>query len=305
MFSALTAAVSSAFAARAANRLTALQLASAAVSPHIVCMNRILVEPGECTLEHGGEPDRLVVELGPDDKRTKHVRKVLKAGEGGHVRAGVLDGGSTDTARVQWITQRDSSASLRLGLGPDPSMLRPLEEDKRPRLDLILCMPRPPKFARLLPMISSLGVGTLWVTDAQRVEKGFFASHLLQPDRSADLRAALVEGLEQAGDTAVPRVVVGRNLRGVLEDVTGAKYLHKLVCHPQRKGAAPTARIPDLPAAGGRVLLAIGPERGWAEPEELEIFTRHNFQQVTLGPRTLRSDVAVVSLLSVAHAHFG
>ena len=35
--------------------------------------------------------------------------------------------------------------------------------------------------------------------------------------------------------------------------------------------------------------------------EELELLARHGFQQVTLGERTLRTDVAVVSLLALAH----
>eukprot|EP00612_Vaucheria_litorea_P005671 CAMPEP_0171469078 /NCGR_PEP_ID=MMETSP0945-20130129/11034_1 /TAXON_ID=109269 /ORGANISM="Vaucheria litorea, Strain CCMP2940" /LENGTH=69 /DNA_ID=CAMNT_0011998081 /DNA_START=37 /DNA_END=242 /DNA_ORIENTATION=- len=46
------------------------------------------------------------------------------------------------------------------------------------------------------------------------------------------------------------------------------------------------------------VVVAVGPEGGWDEPFELELFSRHGFQTVTLGERVLRSDVAVVSLLT-------
>ena len=42
------------------------------------------------------------------------------------------------------------------------------------------------------------------------------------------------------------------------------------------------------------------PEGGWEEPNELDLFTQHGFQKVTLGTRVLRSDVAVVSLLALA-----
>jgi 16S rRNA (uracil1498-N3)-methyltransferase len=49
------------------------------------------------------------------------------------------------------------------------------------------------------------------------------------------------------------------------------------------------------------MLLAVGPEGGWEEPEELDRFHLLGFQQVTLGPRILRSDVAVISLLSLAN----
>ena len=50
-----------------------------------------------------------------------------------------------------------------------------------------------------------------------------------------------------------------------------------------------------------KILLAVGPEGGWAEPYELDMFQEHGFQQITLGTRILRSDVAVISLLSLAH----
>ena len=114
--------------------------------------------------------EEVVVVLRPDDRRTKHVRKVLKAAEGARVRAGVLDGGTTDKATVRWIDSDDSNvgSSLRLYLGRAATMMRPPEPHTRPRLDLLLSMPRPLQFARLLPMISSLGVGTLWITGGER-----------------------------------------------------------------------------------------------------------------------------------------
>ena len=121
----------------------------------------------------------------------------------------------------------------------------------------------------------------------------------------------------------MPRCLVRRNLRNLLEsdELAGAANAEgseggaeggtapviKLVCHPERRadadGVAPILlgeALADAPAHA-RVLLAIGPERGWAEPRELDLFERHGFRTVTLGPRTLRTDVAVISLLAVAH----
>ena len=34
---------------------------------------------------------------------------------------------------------------------------------------------------------------------------------------------------------------------------------------------------------------------------QLELFAEHGFTAVTLGPRTLRTDVAAISLLAVTH----
>ena len=51
--------------------------------------------------------------------------------------------------------------------------------------------------------------------------------------------------------------------------------------------------------AGGRAVLAGGPDRGWEEPGELLALRRHGFDLVTLGPRTLRTDVALVSMVAL------
>ena len=49
----------------------------------------------------------------------------------------------------------------------------------------------------------------------------------------------------------------------------------------------------------GKAVLAVGPDRGWEEPAELLALRRHGFDLVTLGPRTLRTDVALVSMVAL------
>jgi hypothetical protein len=53
----------------------------------------------------------------------------------------------------------DSSDHIRLALGP-LSMLQQLPAEQRPRVDLLLAVPRPLQLERMLPMISSLGMHT-------------------------------------------------------------------------------------------------------------------------------------------------
>lgn len=288
-------------------------------APSIVCLNRLLLEPSECEEDPDG---RLVARLSANDRRTEHVRRQLKAVSGQTVRAGVLDAGATDSAELQWEEPAAGGgageSALRLELGRASTLLRPLADSRRPRVDLLLAMPRPLQFARLLPMLASMGVGTLWVTGARRVEKNYFSSHLLRADNAAALRETLVQGLEQSGDTAVPRVVICRELTRVLRDELPphpppqGPPACRLVCHPERpssdaaaSAAAAVSRLGqlDLPA-GARVLLAVGPERGWEEGgagDELALLAQHGFRPVTLGPRTLRTDVACVALIAVAH----
>lgn len=253
--------------------------------------------------------NRLVADLSATDARTVHVRKILNAADGQAIRAGVLDAGRCDDAVVRWVGAGDERA-LRLDLGDADQLLRPSDGAGRPRVDLLLAMPRPLQFGRLLPMVASLGVGTLWVTAAAKTPKTYFSSHLLKKGNDAALRTALVEGLAQAGDTDVPRVEVRKSVRRLLDDGELDGYSRKLLCHPDRGGYGGEGGETVASSVSGalhgvegdaRVLLAVGPEGGWEEPAELELLRGHGFTQVSLGPRTLRTDVAVVSLLAVAH----
>ena len=79
------------------------------------------------------------------------------------------------------------------------------------------------------------------------------------------------------------------------------------VAHPARKndGTNCAKRLRDVVRANHHsktpvqnIALVVGPEGGW---EELDLFQRCGFEQITLGSRILRTDVAVVSLLGLAH----
>ena len=271
----------------------------------VVCLNRLLLERSEL-VDAGG---RLVARLPAADARAAHVRDILGTESGATVRAGILDAGAAN-ATVRWTPEPDAELELELS---GEQLLAPVGEEARPRVDLLLAMPRPLQFARVLPMVSSLGVGRIYVSGAARCPKDYFSSHLLRDDdvSRANLRAALVEGLAQSGDTAVPRVEVHRSLWRLLkqlgppEDTPGVR---RLLCHPRRAddpdgASAPLGEALRAVPAGDRVLLAVGPEGGWDEPDELDSLARHGFERVTLGERTLRTDVAVVSLLAIANEH--
>jgi 16S rRNA (uracil1498-N3)-methyltransferase len=48
--------------------------------------------------------------------------------------------------------------------------------------------------------------------------------------------------------------------------------------------------------------MAIGPEGGWT-PEEISLFTQHQWQPVTLGPRILRAETAAIAAIAIASTH--
>ena len=93
-------------------------------------------------------------------------------------------------------------------------------------------------------------------------------------------------GLEQARDTILPQVLVRERFRPYVEDELDPMFEGhvRLLAHPAAQERAPQ---PD-----GRVVIAIGPEGGWV-PFEIDLLQAHGFTPFTLGPRTLRVEVAV------------
>lgn len=263
------------------------------------------------------------VTLSKDDYRTWHASKILALQNGDTVRSGIVSSDSnpnsggllTDDASVQWIPEGKVKKAEPLGNGHPPGSLRlvlhslhsPIDETTKSSVSLILALPRPLQLGRMLPMIAQMGVDTIVLTEARKVPKDYFGSHLFRKPEL--LTERLIEGLCQAGDVQLPKLHTCRNLARFLDEDLDTMFPStewaRVIAHPQRDGVGKEWRIRDVPFPSGasrkRMVVAVGPEGGWEEPNELDRFKEHGFRQATMGPRILRSDCAVVSLLSLAH----
>jgi 16S rRNA (uracil1498-N3)-methyltransferase len=237
-------------------------------------MNLILCEPGDV------DADGVVTLTGV---RAVHVQDVLRAKPGDTVRVGIVDG---PKGRGEILSIDDDAVVLRCALDSQPPT--------PPAVDLLLALPRPKVLRRLWAQLAALGVGHIRLTNASRVERHYFDTHVIE---EATYRPLLIEGLQQAADTRLPRVTIHRQFRPLVEDELGPapKGERRLVAHPDA-GASPLslAREPRE----DRVLLAIGPEGGW-NAFELELLTHHGFETISLGPRILRTDTACIALLAM------
>lgn len=248
-------------------------------SDHVVLLSRpavnlLLLDAGEIG------PAACVSLSGP---RADHLIDVLRVEAGQHVQVGILDG-NRGRATVIGVTGR----TVQLQCVFDDA--RPA----RPAVDLLLALPRPKVMRRLWAQLAALGVGQVILTNAGRVERNYFDSHVLAP---ASYRPLLVEGLQQARDTRVPAVSIHRQLKVLVEDHLDALF------EGRRLVADPAARGSVRDGVGGRderVLLAVGPEGGWS-PYEIALLQAHGFQSVAMGARTLRTDTACVALLALVH----
>jgi RsmE family RNA methyltransferase len=163
-----------------------------------------------------------------------------------------------------------------------------------PAVDLILGLVRPIMLKRILAQATSLGVGRIYLINANRVEKSFFGANLLKND---NYRSYLIQGLEQAKDTRLPQVTIHERFKPFVEDFipkVAGNYGRMLVAHPEE-----SQHLKRILGDGfaGRMLLAIGPEGGWVD-FEVRKFIELSFVPVSLGRRVLRTDTAVVALLA-------
>ena len=235
-------------------------------------MNRVLFEPSE----RGG--DGIVAFVG---ERARHVFHVLGAKPGDTIRAGEIGGLRYDAATLLECTENRCVLAPGAGTKPPP----------RCGADLLLALPRPKCLRRLLPQIAALGPARVFVTAAEKVEKAYWGSALLDEAR---FRPLLLEGLAQAGDTLLPDIRLCRRLKPFVQDELPTLYPgdRRLLAHP---GGATIPSFPPEPEAPA--IVAIGPEGGWSD-FELALFEEQGFRRLSLGERPLRTDTAVVAILS-------
>ena len=230
-------------------------------------MNRILFESSEIA-------DGVAT---CSDARAEHILAVLHGEVGQTLKTGELDG-RIGTGEIVSIEGRTVAVKVSHR-----------EESLRPWCDLVLAPPRPRVMKRLLPQLASLGVGTIVLVGAKKVEKDFWGATLLKEE---NYRPLLVDGLMQAGTSVVPRMETRRNFRRFVGDELDSLFptANRVVGHP---GGAPNAPAQKP----GRLLLAVGPEGGWTD-DEVSLLESHGFSRYSLGSRILRTDTALVALLA-------
>jgi RsmE family RNA methyltransferase len=221
-------------------------------------------------------------ELRPDGtarlegRRAAHAAAVLGVAPGDRIQAGLVGG---DLGEAEVLASSPSELVLRATLDRPPPPPSPV--------DLLLALPRPKILRRTLQAAASMGVKRIVLAGSYRVERSYFASPHLEPER---MRAELLLGLEQGRDTVLPAVEVRRLFKPFVEDELDALLPAptRLLAHPA--GAAVPLDAIAPPAA--RATLAIGPEGGFTA-YEAGLLQAHGFTAFTLGPRVLRVDAAV------------
>lgn len=215
--------------------------------------------------------------IGVSDYRLQHLLQVHRAKCGDQLRVGELDG---LMGRGDIVELNNERAVLEVNLDETPPPKLPLQ--------LVLALPRPKMLRRILRSVAELGVAELHLINSYRVEKSYWQTPALHTDT---VHGYLLQGLEQSRDTILPRVHYHRRFKPFVEDllpgIIGRRQA--LLAHPGDYPACPASLQGDS-------LLVIGPEGGFI-PYEVEQLQAAGCSTVSLGPRILRVENAVCSLL--------
>lgn len=211
-------------------------------------------------------------------RRLAHMLDIQQVGVGDTLRVGRING---LMGQGTVLDLDKNSALLNVVLNEQPPAKLPLT--------LLLAMPRPKMFRRILQHCATLGVPEIMLLNSVRVEKSFWQTPFLQPEV---VRDNLLLGLEQARDTVLPAVRIEKRFKPFVEDSLPGIIDGRLalVAHPGNFPACP--RGIDQP-----LTLAIGPEGGWI-PYEVDKLIEAGMQPVQLGDRILRVETAVTALVS-------
>ncbi len=210
-------------------------------------------------------------------RRAQYIREVHRASVGDVLRVGVL-GGKAGTARV--VAAGLDVVELEVAISANPPLPVPLT--------LLLAMPRPKCFRRILQTAVTMGIKRVAIFGSYRGEKSYWDSPFLLSDKlDEDIRLAL----EQGRDTMAPIVSQHPLFKPFIEDV-----VPKLIPGSRCLVAHPEADKPCPMAVDGRVVLAIGPEGGFTT-YEINKFIETGFEPVSLGSRILKTEQAVPYIL--------
>ncbi|WP_263384062.1 RsmE family RNA methyltransferase [Granulicella arctica] len=215
-----------------------------------------------------------------------HLAHVLRA-EIGQIYD-VVAGGFLHRSEITAV----SDAEVRFTLHEE------LEADSALPLHLLIAIFKFDHLEWAIEKATELGVARITPILARRTEK-----HLAQAatKRVERWRRIALEASKQSRRTDIPEIADPTTLKQALEhEPATTRILLSETEQSQTLTAALKAAVPA--AVGPDYALAIGPEGGWT-PEEMSLFTHHQWQPVTLGPRILRAETAAIAAIVITAAY--
>jgi 16S rRNA (uracil1498-N3)-methyltransferase len=173
-----------------------------------------------------------------------------------------------------------------------------LESDAALPLHLLLAVFKFDHMEWAIEKATELGIARITPILARRTEKHLTQSALKRSER---WRRIALEASKQSRRTDIPNIADPIPLKQALaEEKSPTRIL--LSETEQTRTLTAVLQAATSSQQESDTALAIGPEGGWT-PEEMSLFTQHQWQPVTLGPRILRAETAAIAAIAIASTH--
>ena len=173
-----------------------------------------------------------------------------------------------------------------------------LESDAALPLHLLLAVFKFDHMEWAIEKATELGIARITPILARRTEKHLAQSALKRSER---WRRIALEASKQSRRTDIPHIADPIPLKQALAEETSPT---RILLSETEQTLTLTAALQAATSSQQETdtALAIGPEGGWT-PEEMSLFTQHQWQPVTLGPRILRAETAAIAAIAIASTH--
>jgi 16S rRNA (uracil1498-N3)-methyltransferase len=223
-----------------------------------------------------------------------HLARVLRA-EPGQIYD-IVSNGFLHRAEIISVSEQKVDFTLHEELSSDAAL----------PLHLLLAVFKFDHMEWAIEKATELGIARITPILARRTEK-----HLAQTalKRSERWRRIALEASKQSRRTTIPEVADPIALKPALEQEKSP--IRILLSETEQQTTLTTALTNSVRPTGYESValnaqvthaIAIGPEGGWT-PEEISLFTQHQWQPVTVGPRILRAETAAIAAIAIASTH--
>lgn len=221
-----------------------------------------------------------------DRAQANYLLNVLRRGPDDPV---LLFNGRDGEWRARLVPSGRKSADLVV-------VARTRSQTQRPDLHYLFAPLKSARLDYLAQKAVEMGAGTVCP-----VLTRYTQGERLNTDR---LRANMIEAAEQCGILAVPGLADAARLPAALDSLAPDRLL--VFCDEDAAIADPVAALraaaPGMPPP---LAVLVGPEGGFAPEEREMIAARSNTVALSLGPRILRADTAMVAVLALVQAVLG
>ena len=225
--------------------------------------------------------------LPAEDRRAEHIRKTLLKADERRFCVGIPNG-PMGLAAVE--VADDGSVALNIEWD------RKIRQEEVYPLTLLVGLSRPQTCRKILREAASLGMKELVFFQPEKGEAAYASSSLWT---SGEWERQVLEGVEQAFNTHVPKISHFRSLSDAIRQFSGPEIVG-IALDNYEAGIA----LSEVESRGGAVVLVVGSERGFSTSERDDL-RDSGFALAHLGSRVLRTETAVVAGCSVVGAVMG